>query len=142
MVRIPNNTFVVFIAIFPFFLVQRRTKEQKGADLTRPHERHREAPWREARKAAPGWARALGDSLRKNSRFPREIVARATLNFCSSVYIVARKSALLPENGMSNKTFLAVDSRWASHTRRAGRPTIQPFPCCAHSGCQPSILGS
>jgi hypothetical protein len=30
--------------------------EQKGADLTRPASRHREAPFHKARQAAPTWA--------------------------------------------------------------------------------------
>ena len=38
---------------------------KKGANLTHPRLWHREAPWREARQAAPGRARALGGSLLK-----------------------------------------------------------------------------
>ena len=46
--------------------------EKKGADLTRPHERHREAPLREARRAAPDGARASAAlSSSESSRFSR-----------------------------------------------------------------------
>jgi hypothetical protein len=44
----------------------------RGANSTRPHERHREAPLREARQAAPDWARAWAAlSSIENSRFSR-----------------------------------------------------------------------
>jgi len=45
---------------------------KKGADLTRPHERHREAPMRETRQAAPDGARASAAlSSSESSRFSR-----------------------------------------------------------------------
>ena len=44
----------------------------RGANSTRPHERHCEAPMREARQAAPDWARASAAlSSSKNSQFSR-----------------------------------------------------------------------
>ena len=50
---------------------------------------------------------------------------------------------------MSNKTFLAVGfqrfsgfSGVQAATTGAGRPVIQPFLCCAHSGCQLGTLGN
>ena len=45
---------------------------RRGADSTRPHERHCEAPLRETRQAAPDWARASAAlSSSKNSQFSR-----------------------------------------------------------------------
>lgn len=45
---------------------------RRGANSTRPHERHCEAPLREARQAAPDWARASAAlSSSKNSQFSR-----------------------------------------------------------------------
>ena len=47
-------------------------KRRRGANPTRPHERHREAPLREARRAAPDGARASAAlSSIENSRFSR-----------------------------------------------------------------------
>jgi len=47
-------------------------EKSRGANSTRPHERHREAPLREARQAAPDWARASAAlSSIENSRFSR-----------------------------------------------------------------------
>jgi len=44
----------------------------RGANSTQPHERHREAPLREPRQAAPDWARASAVlSSIENSRFSR-----------------------------------------------------------------------
>ena len=44
----------------------------RGANSTHPHERHCEAPMREARQAAPDWARAAAAlSSSKNSQFSR-----------------------------------------------------------------------
>ena len=46
--------------------------KRRGADSTRPHERHCEAPLRETRQAAPDWARASAAlSSSKNSQFSR-----------------------------------------------------------------------
>jgi hypothetical protein len=48
------------------------TENRRGANPTRPHERYREAPLREARRAAPDWARASAAlSSIENSRFSR-----------------------------------------------------------------------
>ena len=45
---------------------------RRGANSTRPHERHCEAPLRETRQAAPDWARASAAlSSSKNSQFSR-----------------------------------------------------------------------
>jgi hypothetical protein len=45
---------------------------RRGANSTRPHERDREAPMREARQAAPDWARASAAlSFSESSRFSR-----------------------------------------------------------------------
>lgn len=45
---------------------------RRGANSTHPHERHCEAPLREARQAAPDWARASAAlSSSKNSQFSR-----------------------------------------------------------------------
>jgi len=39
--------------------------KKRGANSTHPHERHREAPWREARQAAPLWgATSVGPLLK------------------------------------------------------------------------------
>jgi hypothetical protein len=46
-----------------FFAATGLLKTNKGANSTHPRLRHREAPWREARQAAPGGACALGGSL-------------------------------------------------------------------------------
>jgi hypothetical protein len=48
-------------------------KKRRGANSTRTHERHREAPLREARQAAPDWARASAalSSFNESSRFSR-----------------------------------------------------------------------
>ena len=47
-------------------------EKRRGANPTRPHERHREAPLREARRAAPDGARASAAlSSIENSRFSR-----------------------------------------------------------------------
>src|SRR6266849_3769059 len=54
---------------------------KRGANLTRPASRHREAPFREARQAAPDGARArwFSEGL-ENSRFSMQPVAEATQN--------------------------------------------------------------
>ncbi len=50
-----------------------RIHKRRGANSTCTHERHREAPLREARQAAPDGARASAAlSLTENSRFSRE----------------------------------------------------------------------
>lgn len=48
-------------------------KKRRGANSTRTHERHREAPLREARQAAPDGARASAalSSFNESSRFSR-----------------------------------------------------------------------
>jgi hypothetical protein len=66
------------------------SNEEKGADSTRPASRHREAPVKEARQAAPTWARSVGSLTGlENSRFSMQPVAVATLNlFCKNYSIV------------------------------------------------------
>jgi hypothetical protein len=68
----------------------------RGANLTRPHERHREAPMREARQAAPDWARASAAlSSFKNSRFSRGTwpLRRKDYGFAIISYIAANSIA-------------------------------------------------
>ena len=57
---------------------------RRGANSTRPHERDREAPMREARQAAPDWARASAAlSSGESSRFSRGTEPlRRKINLC------------------------------------------------------------
>ena len=61
-------------------------KNEMGANSTRPHERDREAPMREARQAAPDGARASAAlSFGGNSRFSREtepLRRKVVMSFC------------------------------------------------------------
>ena len=69
---------------------------RRGANPTRPHERHREAPLREARQAAPDWARASAAlSSSKNSRFSRGTwpLRRKSYGFVVMSYIAANSIA-------------------------------------------------
>jgi hypothetical protein len=64
----------------PEFLSENR----RGANPTRPHERYREAPLREARRAAPDWARASAAlSSIENSRFSRGTEPLQRKIYCS-----------------------------------------------------------
>ena len=69
---------------------------RRGANPTRPHERHREAPLREARQAAPDGARASAAlSSSKNSRFSRGTwpLRRKSYGFVVMSYIAANSIA-------------------------------------------------
>ena len=62
------------------------SNKERGANLTTPHERHREAPVQRDAKPRP-CGRVPGRPLHiENSRFSRETVAEATLN-CWSVVV-------------------------------------------------------
>jgi hypothetical protein len=89
----------------------------RGANLTRPHERHREAPMREARQAAPDWARASAAlSSFKNSRFSRGTwpLRRKDYGFAIISYIAANSIA----DGIFNKSRLRLQPSRESLQRR------------------------
>ena len=103
--------------------------KRRGANPTRPHERHCEAPLREARQAAPDWARASAAlSSSKNSQFSRGTwpLRRKSYVFPVMSYIAANSIA----GGISNKFRLRrqhssrenLPSRIQMRTS-AGRPT-------------------
>ena len=102
--------------------------KRRGANSTRPHERHCEAPLREARQAAPDWARASAAlSSSKNSQFSRGTGPLRRKSYCFPVmsYIAANSIA----GGISNKFRLRLQpssrenlpSRIQMRTR-AGQP--------------------
>ena len=103
--------------------------KRRGANSTRPHERHCEAPLRETRQAAPDWARASAAlSSSKNSQFSRGTgpLRRKSYGFPVMSYIAANSIA----GGISNKFRLRLQpssrenlpSRIQMRTR-AGQPT-------------------
>ena len=104
-------------------------EKSRGANSTRPHERHCEAPLREARQAAPDWARASAAlSSSKNSQFSRGTgpLRRKSYVFFFMSYIAANSIA----GGISNKFRLRLQpsSRESLPSRiqmqtRAGQPT-------------------
>jgi hypothetical protein len=104
-------------------------EKRRGANPTRPHERHCEAPLREARQAAPDWARASAAlSSSKNSQFSRGTwpLRRKSYVFPVMSYIAANSIA----GGSSNKfrprlqpsTRESLPSRIQMRTH-AGQPT-------------------
>ena len=104
-------------------------EKRRGANSTHPHERHCEAPLREARQAAPDWARASAAlSSSKNSQFSRGTgpLRRKSYGFPVMSYIAANSIA----GGISNKFRLRLQpstrenlpSRIQMRTS-AGRPT-------------------
>jgi len=83
--------------------------KSRGANSTRPHERHCEAPLREARQAAPDWARASAAlSSIKNSQFSRGTGPLRRKSYCFIVmsYIAANSIA----GAISNKFRLRLQS--------------------------------
>jgi len=100
----------------------------RGANSTRPHERHREAPMRETRQAAPDWARASAAlSSFKNSRFSRGTwpLRRKYYGFAVISYIAANSIA----EDICNKSRLHLQPSRESLQRKiqmrtsAGEPT-------------------
>jgi hypothetical protein len=74
---------------------------RRGANSTRPHERHCEAPLRETRQAAPDWARASAAlSSSKNSQFSRGTrpLRRKSYGFVVMSYIAANSIAEVISN--------------------------------------------
>ena len=97
---------------------------RRGADSTRPHERHCEAPLRETRQAAPDWARASAAlSSSKNSQFSRGTgpLRRKGYGFVVMSYIAANSIA----GGISSKFHQPLQlSREGRQTSR--RPATIP----------------
>jgi hypothetical protein len=97
---------------------------RRGADSTRPHERHCEAPLRETRQAAPDWARASAAlSSSKNSQFSRGTrpLRRKSYGFVVMSYIAANSIA----EGISSKFHQPLQpSREGRQTSR--RPATIP----------------
>ena len=91
-------------------------RNTRGANLTRPRQRHLEAPTEEARKAAPGWARAFGGlPLRSISRFSDETGSRSYANgllLRFALYAIWRMVAVGPARSSDTP-------HWASGTDRS-----------------------
>ncbi len=78
-------------------------RNERGANSTQPHERHREAPLREPRQAAPDWARASAVlSSIENSRF-----SRGTEPLLRKIYFVFVTSCL-PASSIARSTISKV----------------------------------
>jgi hypothetical protein len=85
--------------------------KRRGANSTRTHERHREAPLREARQAAPDWARASAalSSFNESSRFSRG-PSRCDAKYGLFCYIIT----VLPLAAIRSLPTLAFDSKGAA----------------------------
>ena len=95
---------------------------RRGANPTRPHERHREAPLREARQAAPDGARASAAlSSSENSRFSRGTWPLRRKSYGSVVmsYIAANSIA----EGISNKLHRQVQLCREDQAQECQMPT-------------------
>jgi hypothetical protein len=92
-------------------------EKRRGANSTHPHERHCEAPLREARQAAPDWARASAAlSSSKNSQFSRGTwpLRRKDYGFVIISYIAANSIA----GGICNKSRLRLQPSRESLQKR------------------------
>jgi hypothetical protein len=92
-------------------------KKRRGANSTRTHERHREAPLREARQAAPDWARASAalSSFNESSRFSRG-PSRCDAKYGLFCYVIT----VLPLAAIRSLPTLSFDSKGAASGQKWG----------------------
>ena len=103
--------------MFLVFSPTRTTEKQKGANLSHPLQRHREAPFRGVRQAAPCGACSGGPRKRKFAVFCKDR-SRATLNYVLMCvfgpdYILAPGGLLAPAAGIFAKSAPAARKYFA-----------------------------